>query len=215
MREVVNLAGTEAIDHIRKRSEMYVNLQDPYLANALLRESFCFARDAARAGRCQSLVVELFGEGHARVSDDGPGLPIDRDSSGESLAMRYFTQLGACRKAKSRGESYCVHGLAVLNALSAEIQLRSVVAGMEWSMSFQSGRPDQSFRNLGPSAGRGSVMDIALDPTLIENREFDLVEMANWMRACAEGLSFQLWDRRTGALENIIIEKSNCSIASE
>lgn len=207
----MKLAGIEAIDHIRRRSEMYVDLQDPYLANALLRESFCFARDAARAGRCQSVTVELLDNGCARVSDDGPGLPIEQDSSGESLAMRYFTRPGACREAKDGGPSLCIHGLAVLNALSTEIQIRTIISGIEWSMSFTAGRLNQRLRARGPSASGGTVLDIALDPTLIENREFNFSEMANWMRACPENLSIQLWDRRTGAIENIITENSNCS----
>lgn len=199
MSEAIQLLSSR--ESIRRRPQLYVGaLSDAQLANMLLCEAFCCARDEARAGNCTRIEVQLDHAAVAVVRDDGPGLPLTRDSDGQMLATRWLLELHACSAAKppDLASTFCGPGLAVLNALSHRLEVRICVDGNEWSQAFVAGEPTAPMSRIGPADWHGTQISFQLDRTLLGQIEFDFDELVQWVHQFGLGLNWHLLDRRTG-----------------
>ena len=56
---------------------------------------------------------------------------------------------------------------------------------------------------VGVTEARGLRLHIKLDPTLLEELEFDLEELVDWLSQTKEGARFVVSDERTGAQRGI------------
>lgn len=102
--------------------------------------------DEALDGHCNEIDVTLHPDGSASVSDNGRGIPIDRESrTGLSGVELVFTKLHA--GGKFGGSSYAatggLHGVgaSVVNALSERLDAAVKREGAVWTMSFHRGEP--------------------------------------------------------------------------
>ncbi len=189
---------------------MYVGpLDSPGIANRLLYEAFCIARDDAMCGECATIEVELEAGGRATVVDDGPGLSVAVNSHGISEAEALMTQLYSCRHAKrhaERADALCDLGVTALNALCSTLELTVWRDGFEWHQTYAAGVPTSTFDRRAATVRHGTRMKLALDRTILGPVEFATDMLVEWARANAETLKFVVLDRRTGERVEVRVE---------
>jgi DNA gyrase subunit B len=151
-----DLAVLEGLDAVRKRPGMYIGSNDGRGLMHCLWEIFDNSVDEALAGHCSAIEVVLEAGGSVLVSDNGRGIPVDKEPktklSGVELVL---TKLHA--GGKFGGGSYTasggLHGVgaSVVNALSARLDVEVDRAGKTHGMSFRRGVPGY-FDDEGPDA---------------------------------------------------------------
>ncbi len=151
-----DLAVLEGLDAVRKRPGMYIGSNDGRGLMHCLWEIFDNPVDEALAGHCTKIEVVLEAGGSVLVSDNGRGIPVDKEPktklSGVELVM---TKLHA--GGKFGGGSYTasggLHGVgaSVVNALSSRLDVKVDRSGKSHGMSFRRGVPGV-FEGTGPDA---------------------------------------------------------------
>ena len=151
-----DLAVLEGLDAVRKRPGMYIGSNDGRGLMHCLWEIFDNSVDEALAGHCTKIEVVLEAGGSVLVSDNGRGIPVDKEPktklSGVELVM---TKLHA--GGKFGGGSYTasggLHGVgaSVVNALSSRLDVEVDRSGKTHGMSFRRGVPGV-FEGTGPDA---------------------------------------------------------------
>jgi len=151
-----DLAVLEGLDAVRKRPGMYIGSNDGRGLMHCLWEIFDNSVDEALAGHCSKIDVVLEAGGSVLVSDNGRGIPVDKEPktklSGVELVM---TKLHA--GGKFGGGSYTasggLHGVgaSVVNALSSRLDVEVDRSGKTHGMSFRRGVPGV-FEGTGPDA---------------------------------------------------------------
>ena len=149
-----DLAVLEGLDTVRKRPGMYIGSNDGRGLMHCLWEIFDNSVDEALAGHCTKIEVVLEAGGSVLVSDNGRGIPVDKEPktklSGVELVM---TKLHA--GGKFGGGSYTasggLHGVgaSVVNALSSRLDVEVDRSGKTYGMSFRRGVPGV-FEGTGP-----------------------------------------------------------------
>ena len=151
-----DLAVLEGLDAVRKRPGMYIGSNDGRGLMHCLWEIFDNSVDEALGGHCTKIEVVLEAGGSVLVSDDGRGIPVDKEPktklSGVELVL---TKLHA--GGKFGGGSYTasggLHGVgaSVVNALSSRLDVQVDRSGKTHGMSFRRGVPGV-FDGNGPDA---------------------------------------------------------------
>jgi DNA gyrase subunit B len=131
---------------VRKRPGMYIGSTDTRGLMHCLWEIIDNGVDEALAGVCNRIDVTLHPDGSAEVSDNGRGIPVDKEpKTGLSGVEVVFTKLHA--GGKFGGGSYVatggLHGVgaSVVNALSARLDVEVDRSPATQQMSFQRGAP--------------------------------------------------------------------------
>jgi DNA gyrase subunit B len=195
----------ESREAIRRRPEMFVGpVSEPSGANLLLKQALCHAIDESCLGRCSQVKIRLYRDGFASVTDDGAGIPMDRDEAGATLAEKLMTQLHACREMKADrrvGEDFCGIGMAVVNALSEWCLLDNWRDGRRWSQVYRAGEPVGPLQLLKQTTRTGTAITFKPDPAILANPEFRAYEFCKWFQAleCDLGSArYRFRDNRTG-----------------
>ena len=149
-----NLAVLEGLDAVRKRPGMYIGSNDGRGLMHCLWEIVDNAIDEALAGSCKKIIVTLYPDGSAEVSDDGRGIPVDVEPKTKLTGVEVvMTKLHA--GGKFGGGSYTasggLHGVgaSVVNALSARLDVEVDRGAKTHTMSFRRGVPGV-FDGVGP-----------------------------------------------------------------
>ena len=144
----------EGLEAVRKRPGMYIGSTDTRGLMHCLWEIIDNGVDEALAGVCTRIDVTLHPDGSAEVSDNGRGIPVDKEpKTGLSGVEVVFTKLHA--GGKFGGGSYVatggLHGVgaSVVNALSARLDVEVDRSPATQQMSFQRGTPGV-FDGAGP-----------------------------------------------------------------
>ncbi|MGA9101984.1 DNA gyrase/topoisomerase IV subunit B [Aeromicrobium sp.] len=143
-----NLLVLEGLEAVRKRPGMYVGSTDTRGLMHCVWEIIDNAVDEALGGHCKNILVVLHADGSVEVTDDGRGIPVDKEKkTGLSGVEVVFTKLHA--GGKFGGGSYVatggLHGVgaSVVNALSARLDVEVDKDGSTWAMSFRRGTPGE------------------------------------------------------------------------
>jgi DNA gyrase subunit B len=100
------------------------------------------------------------------VRDDGRGIPIDLVGREQRPALEVvLTSLFG----RGRGGPYFIcrgAGLAVVNALSARLEVETTCAGVRWAQAYERGEPMTPLRNLGPTTHVGTMIRFRPDPQI-------------------------------------------------
>ncbi|GAA1942605.1 DNA topoisomerase IV subunit B [Nocardioides marmoribigeumensis] len=151
-----HLLVLEGLEAVRKRPGMYIGSTDTRGLMHCLWEIIDNAVDEALGGFCDRIVVTLHPDGSAEVTDNGRGIPVDKEpKTGLSGLEVVFTKLHA--GGKFGGGSYVatggLHGVgaSVVNALSVRLDAEVDRSPATQHISFHRGVPG-TFDGEGPKA---------------------------------------------------------------
>jgi len=153
---------------------MYIGALDaPETMSRLVEQVLCSALDEAFSGQSSNIVVILRSDGSITVEDDGRGMSLETYGTGVATAERLMTTLGACRAERENaavGKRFCGHGIAIVNALSAQRTLDIRRDGHTWTQEYHAGKALGAFRDTGPATSHGTRISFALDTTIVPKR---------------------------------------------
>ncbi|MFD6949952.1 DNA topoisomerase IV subunit B [Nocardiopsis sp. TSRI0078] len=151
-----HLSVLEGLEAVRKRPGMYIGSTDSRGLTHCMWEIIDNSVDEALGGFCGRIDVTLHADGSVSVSDDGRGIPVDKEpKSGLSGVELVMTKLHAGGKfgSGSYTASGGLHGVgaSVVNALSARVDVEVDRQGRTHAISFRRGIPGR-FAGPGPDA---------------------------------------------------------------
>ncbi|MEM6691551.1 MAG: DNA topoisomerase IV subunit B [Planctomycetota bacterium] len=183
----------EGLEPVRKRPGMYIGGVGSAGLHHLIWEVVDNSVDEAMNGHATEITVTLHKDGRTiSVSDNGRGIPVDRNSKTKKSALEtVLTVLHAGGKFdegnyKTSGGLHGV-GASVVNALSK--QLTAIVRrdGAQHRMTFERGKPTSKLQKLkGNVRGSGTMITFTPDPTIFPKTDFD----SSLIRARLETASF-------------------------
>ncbi|MER6347651.1 DNA gyrase subunit B [Streptomyces sp. NPDC001595] len=196
------LEGCEAF---RKRPGMYVGSIGERGLHQLVFEVADRPVNEVLARRAGRVAVTLTADGRVRVSDDGPGVPVEAaghagdDGPGlESLLTRPHSGPGprGCRVAPL---GLFGIGPCVTNALSSRLTAEVRRDGVHWVQEYACGVPITPPTAVGPATGSGTTLTFRPDADIFETTEFSYTALAERFRELAflnRALDLTLTDER-------------------
>ncbi len=196
----------EGLQAVRKRPGMYIGGTGAAGLHHLIWEVVDNAIDEAMAGFCDSIEVILHSDGRVSVSDNGRGIPVDKQKqTGKSALETVLTVLHA--GGKFGGSGYKVSGglhgvgVSVVNALSTSLVAEVCRDGKRWVQEFKDGgKPVGAIKNVGPSNSTGTKITFLPDPEVFDAVEFNFATVLDRLRQqsyLTKGTKVKLVDEKT------------------
>lgn len=202
----------KGLEAVRKRPGMYIGSTGIRGLHHLVWEVVDNSIDEFLAGFGNIIEVTINEDNSITVEDQGRGIPVDiHEETGLPAAELVLTTLHAGGKFdnKSYRVSGGLHGVgvAVVNALSEELELHTYVNGYEHYQKYQKGVPVTKLINKGPTGKRGTKITFRPDPEIFEVIDFKFETLSRRLQESAflnKELTFILTDKRG---ETVIQEK--------
>jgi len=203
------LSVLEDLEAVRTRPGMYIGSTGTKGLHHLVYEIVDNSVDEALAGYCNNILVELFDDGSACVTDNGRGIPTDiHPKTGKSGVETVMTVLHAGGKFGGGGYKVSggLHGVgaSAVNFLSEYTEVTVWRDQKEHFLRFERGIPCQPLTSK-PSSDpkrRGTRVRFKPDPQIFTtDTNFDYDTLAGRLRELAylnAGVKIEFSDRRTG-----------------
>ncbi|QQG50734.1 MAG: DNA topoisomerase (ATP-hydrolyzing) subunit B [Candidatus Saccharibacteria bacterium] len=179
----------EGLEPVRKRPGMYIGSTGYDGVHHLIKEIADNCIDEAIAGYASRVDVVLLEDGGVRVTDDGRGVPVDKnEKTGLSTVETVYTVLHAGGKFGGGGYkvSSGLHGVgsSVVNALSTKMIVEVVREGQLHHIEFAQGVTTMPLKKLGKTdRPTGTTVTFYPDPTIFkETVTFDYKWVVNYLR---------------------------------
>jgi DNA gyrase subunit B len=179
------------------------------------------AINEALAGRCSRIEVALNAGGSVTVRDNGRGIPTDiHPREGISAAEFIMTHLASAegfpQGTRKMPDAFPTGiGLAVVNALSEQLDLHVWRNGKEYFMRCRMGAPDAPIALVGtadqPDGNRRRGTEITFLPSskILTKTEFDFITIEHRLRDLAHlnvGATIALSDRRGSESKGVVLD---------
>lgn len=207
---------------VRKRPGMYFGDIGPLALNAAIYEAVANSVDEYLAGRATKVGLTIV-DNRIVVSDDGRGLPFEKESprAGFANLVEYYF-MNRHDTPTADGHAPHIHlvggglGLAVLNAASHCIKVTSSNGSSVWTQQFGKGQVVSQAVQENTGAAQGTTLEIELDPELFQGHKpdkFDLrktmFELAHFYPGLIVELDGETFIARNGLLDLADIHYQN------
>ncbi len=194
----------EGLEAVRKRPGMYIGSTGERGLHHLVYEIVDNSVDEALAGHADKIDVTLLADGGVRVTDNGRGIPVDEQPVEKRSAVEVvLTVLHAGGKfdSKSYAVSGGLHGVgaAVVNALSARLEVEVRRDGHVWRQSYAASVPKAPLAQGEKTEETGTQISFWPDGEIFETLEWNFETLSRRMQEMAflnRGLSITLNDDR-------------------
>lgn len=183
------LKGLEAV---RKRPGMYIGSTDARGLHHLVYEIVDNGVDEVLAGYGSKIEVTIHKDNSVSVRDDGRGIPTGMHESGQSTIEVIFTVLHAGGKFDTTGGYRTAGGLhgvgaAVVNALSAWLEVTVYRKGTSYTQRFeQGGQPVGKLKTKKVSQReKGTLVTFKPDPEIFQVTDFSFKTLAERLHESA------------------------------
>src|SRR3989344_172318 len=201
-KDITVLAGLSAI---RKRPGMYIGSTGPRGLHHLVYEIVDNSIDEAMAGHCSNIKVVIHANGKVSVADDGRGIPVEEHPKYKKPTLEIImTRLHSGGKfdKNSYKVSGGLHGvgLAVVSALSAELDVFVKREGNVYTQKYRKGKPASELRVIGKDEATGTMVSFLPDPEIFPETKFQFDTLATRLRELAflnRGIKISLTDEST------------------
>jgi DNA gyrase subunit B len=200
-KDITVLQGLEAV---RKRPGMYIGSTGPRGLHHLVYEIVDNSIDEVMAGHAKNIKVVIHKTGKVSVADDGRGIPIGNHPKYNKPTLEIImTKLHSGGKfdKSSYKVSGGLHGvgLAVVNALSKELDIFIKRDGKVFSQKYQRGKPVNTLKEVGKDEGTGTMLTFMPDDEIFTEMEFSFDILAARLRELAflnKGVRIHIVDER-------------------
>ncbi|MCP4750949.1 MAG: DNA topoisomerase IV subunit B [Proteobacteria bacterium] len=201
------------LEPVKQRPGMYTDTSRP---NHLAQEVIDNGVDEAIAGFADRIDVVLHTDDSLEVRDNGRGMPVDlHPEEGETGVELIMTRLHAGAKFSNKSYRFSggLHGVgvSVVNALSAQLEVRIKRDGLAYEIGFTNGDKTRELEVVGTVGKRntGTAIHFWPDADYFESAKFSIQHLRHILKAKAvlcPKLSVSFHDKNTGDVDKWYFE---------
>lgn len=201
-----DISVLQGLDAVRKRPGMYIGSTSFRGLHHLVYEIVDNSIDEVMGGYAKHIKVVIHKNGKVSVADDGRGIPVGMHPKYNKPTLEIImTKLHSGGKfdKNSYKVSGGLHGvgLAVVNALSVELDIFVKREGKVFNQKYQRGKPAYPLKTMGEDSSTGTMVTFLPDPEIFTELDFDYNTLASRLRELAflnKGAKIIIVDERTG-----------------
>lgn len=204
-----NIKILRGIQAVRQTPSMYIADTSSFGLHHLCYEIVNNSIDEAICGHCDQITVKIHPDNSITVIDNGRGIPVDEHPTEKKSALEVITtslHSGGKFDRNSYKVSGGLHGvgIAVVNALSEQMQIEVCRDGWAHLQSYHCGKPNGPVEKIGKTTTRGTKIWFKPDPTIFDTTVYSYGIISNRLRELSfltPGVRISFTDERENKTE--------------